>query len=372
MRLASFNVENMFERPRVMNKKSWAEGKSGLDDYYQLNRLISKAVYTPADKARMLTIMKRHKGLLGPNKTSSLIRLRDIRGGLFKLPKGKPAEIIANERKDWIGWFELLTDPIDDVATENTARVFKEVNADVIAVVEADNRVALKKFNQDVIPKIGYQLYGTVMLIDGNDERGIDVGLMCRTGYEIDHMRSHVEDRVNGNRVFSRDCPEYLVTLPSGLKLLLLVNHFKSKGHGNQADNDKRRTAQTTRVRQIYNQRKAEGIHHIAVLGDFNDIPDSAPLAPLLADGELKDFSQHPSYIDDGRPGSFGNGTKSGKFDYILLSPALFATVQRGSVMRKGVWGGTNGTLWEHFDTMKKATDAASDHAAVWVDLSLS
>ena len=88
----------------------------------------------------------------------------------------------------------------------------------------------------------------------------------------------------------------------------------------------------------------------IAVLGDFNDTPDSDPLAPLLGQGsELKDVSAHPAFQGDGRPGTFGNGTKSEKFDYILLSPELFAKVTQAGVFRKGVWGGKNGTLFEHY-----------------------
>jgi hypothetical protein len=102
MRLASFNVENMFDRPRAMNLKSWKDGQAALDDYYELNGLIEKAVYTQAAKTRMLAILKKHEGLL-TNKTSALIRLREVRESLLKLPKGKPAEIAPNGRKDWIG-----------------------------------------------------------------------------------------------------------------------------------------------------------------------------------------------------------------------------------------------------------------------------
>ena len=372
MRLGSFNVENMFDRPRAMGTRNGKQGDAGLQDYYFLNHLISKDVYLPADKARLVEIMKRHEGLLSPSRCSDLIRLRDVRGRLFNLEEGKPVQIAVNGRKGWIGWFELLTAPIDEVATENTARVFKEVHADVIAVVEAENRLALRKFNEDVIPKVGHSAYETVMVIDGNDERGIDVGIMCRSGYEIKYMRTHVNDLIDGNRLFSRDCAEYLIETPAGHELLLLVNHFKSKGYGNQGDNDKLRLAQATRVRQIYDERKAQGIAHIAILGDFNDTPGRFTLDPLMADGELKDFSSHPAYIDDGYPGTYGNGGKADKLDYILLSPSLFGMVQQAGVMRKGVWGGTNGTLWEHFDSMKRAEDAASDHAAVWVDLLIS
>ena len=62
--------------------------------------------------------------------------------------------------------------------------------------------------------------YRHVIVIDGNDGRGIDVGLMTAEGYPIGPMRRHVDDRLpNGNAVFSRDCPEYSVTTPPGPSL---------------------------------------------------------------------------------------------------------------------------------------------------------
>jgi hypothetical protein len=36
-------------------------------------------------------------------------------------------------------------------------------------------------------------LYRHVMLVDGNDDRGIDVGIMTKPGFEIGDIRSHVE-----------------------------------------------------------------------------------------------------------------------------------------------------------------------------------
>jgi endonuclease/exonuclease/phosphatase family metal-dependent hydrolase len=185
-------------------------------------------------------------------------------------------------------------------------------------------------------------------------------------------MRSHVDDLVGGSPVFSRDCPEYEIALPGGDSLLLLVNHLKSKGYGGQAESNTRRLRQAQRVRAIYDARRQAGATNVAVLGDFNDTPTSAPLAPLLGAGsDLRDVSVHPGFVNDGRPGTFANGTASGKIDYILLSPALFARVQQAGVWRKGVWGGTHGTLWEIYPEMTKPVHAASDHAAVWVDLDI-
>jgi len=46
--------------------------------------------------------------------------------------------------------------------------------------------------------------------------------------------------------------------------------------------------------------------------------------------------STHPTFVDDGRPGTFGNGT-----------------------------------LWDIYPEMTAPIRAASDHAAIWVDLDL-
>jgi endonuclease/exonuclease/phosphatase family metal-dependent hydrolase len=95
-------------------------------------------------------------------------------------------------------------------------------------------------------------------------------------------------------------------------------------------------------------------------------------MQPLLAEGsDLRDISAHAKFVGGGREGTFGNGAPSDKIDYILLSPALFATVQQGGTFRKGVWGGKNGTLFPHFNTITKAAEAASDHAAVWAELDI-
>ena len=42
MRLATFNVENMFERAAAMNLPTWADGKQVLEDFARLNDLISQ------------------------------------------------------------------------------------------------------------------------------------------------------------------------------------------------------------------------------------------------------------------------------------------------------------------------------------------
>jgi endonuclease/exonuclease/phosphatase family metal-dependent hydrolase len=372
VRLATFNVENMFERPSIMNLSSWQDGEKVLNDFSRISNLIQKELYLDSDKQEMLNIMKRNTGL-ATNGESKYILLNVIRGKfLKKQQQSSAAEILANGRKDWIGWFELKRETVKETAIENTARVIKEINADVFCIVEAENRIAVNRFSELVIAKIGGQKYNHIMVVDGNDNRGIDVGIMTRLSFDIQSIVTHVDDTDSQGKIFSRDCIEFNIKTPLGNTLLVLVNHFKSKGFGSQVDNNNRRRRQAKRVREIYDERLNQGFEFVAVVGDLNDTPDSEPLQPLLANGsDLTDIMKHDKFTGDGRLGTHGNGTKSSKLDYILMSPKLSDKVKQGGIERRGVWGGKNGDLFPHFPEIKTAKDAASDHAALWADINL-
>ena len=368
MRLATYNVENLFSRARALNLATPEAGRGILDAYSEINKLFESEVYSDADKARILQLLT----ALGLEKKdeSHFAFLRKTRGDLIKRSVVGGTRIVATGRADWVGWVELRTEVIDEHATRNTAQVVRDIGADVLAVCEAEGRSELMQFNHVLLPQVGAETYEHVMLIDGNDERGIDVGLLTKPEYPIVWMRSHVDDKNDhGGLIFSRDCAEYLVWTPSGQRLWMLINHFKSKGYGGQEASNARRQAQAARVRDIYNRLRAEGESLIAVVGDLNDSPDSPPLQPLLSETDLKDVSQLQAFDDGGHPGTYHNGTAREKIDYILLSPGLSERVKTGGVWRKGVWGGKNGTRWEIYPEMRKPEHAASDHAAVWCDV---
>jgi len=371
MRLATFNVENMFERPKAMNLDTWEEGRAVLNDFACLNRLIQEPDYSKKIKEEIIEAMKRHKGLLTTG-GSKYIRLYDIRGKFLSKPKNKPVDVAAAGRGDWIGWFKLIPEAVKETATMNTARVIGLLNADVLCVIEAENRVVLKKFNDGVMPMVHLKQFDHIMLIDGNDDRGIDVGIMTKNEYDIVKMISHVDDRDEKGIIFSRDCAEYEIKTEKGNTLLLLVNHFKSKGYGKPAEAAEKRYRQAKRVREIYDLRINQGYDYVAIIGDLNEIPEEYPMSPLLREGsDLTDIMIHPKFVGDGRPGTHGNGTKSAKLDYILMSPKLSDKVISGGIERKGVWGGEKGTLFPHLEEIKNKTDAASDHAALWVELDI-
>jgi endonuclease/exonuclease/phosphatase family metal-dependent hydrolase len=369
MRLATYNVENLFQRPAAMNQANFAAGLPALSDLRKLNELINQASYSATVKTQILATMANHPGLLEKG-VSKFIRLQEIRDKLVRRRAAGP-QIEVNGRADWVGWFELVVEDLSEAATMNTGRIVDLLGADVLCVMEVENRTALRRLNSQVIPQVSGTPYDHAMLIDGNDERGIDVGIMYRQSFELTRALSHAEDTDAQGEVFSRDCPEYEIKTPLGNTLLLLVNHLKSKS-GIQSTSNAKRLRQATRVRQIYDQRHAEGFQFIAVLGDFNDTPNSPPLQPLLQPASgLTDIMQHPAFTSDGRAGTFDTGSASNKLDYILLSPALATKVTGGGVERRGVFAGANGTLFPHLPEITGPKDAASDHAALFADLNL-
>jgi endonuclease/exonuclease/phosphatase family metal-dependent hydrolase len=397
MRLATFNVENLFARAKAMDTTVRDLGQPALSAFETFNRIAAEDVYTDADKAAMLDALEtlgvlvstRAGRRLNPRQfDTAWALLRENRGDFLAAPTDKEPHIVAAGRADWTGWVELTVEPVDELGTRMTARVIADVAADVLCLVEAENRPALVRFNDDLLGG----RYGHAMLVDGNDPRGIDVGLLCTAAVEVDWVRSHVDvpdPATPGKRLFSRDCPLYKLRLPGGADLYLLLNHLKSQSFSS-GDPDPLRTRQSTEVRAIYDRLRAGGAEYVAVLGDFNKGPDRADPkkhptleallgsgSPLVSAYDLDGFGElfDPKDTDRERGGSFQSCTLSNRLDYILLSPELAAKVTAGGVFRKGLWGNPGNKqppkLWTVYPEITAAKHAASDHGAVWIDLDL-
>ncbi|GAA2634328.1 endonuclease/exonuclease/phosphatase family protein [Paractinoplanes durhamensis] len=369
MRIAAFNVENLFNRARALDQRTWAAGRPILEAYQRLCTHLEEVAYTDEVKRDIL----RELGKLGLRNSDQarFARLRQNRGRLLRRSRDGTVTVIAGGRADWIGWAELTTDRCDELALTHTARVLTDVGADIVGVIEAESRFALKRFADAGVVLAGRPRYPHVMVVDGNDERGIDVGVLAAAGFPLVGQRSHVDDVDQVGRVFSRDCAEYHFRTPAGRTVAVLVNHFKSKGYGGKLASDAIRRRQAVRVADIYRGLIAEGIENVAIVGDLNDTPDSEPLQPLTVESDLRDISEHPAFEDNGRPGTYGYCTARTKLDYVLLSPALWAVTTGGGIFRRGVWGGRRGKLWPIYETMTSAVHAGSDHAAIYADLDL-
>ena len=97
MKLASYNLENLFLRVKAMNQATWAEGRDILQAHAEINAIFGKQSYSAADKAKIIQLL----GVLGLRKSdeSAFAYLRQNKGDLIKRPKSGPPVIVA-----WIGW----------------------------------------------------------------------------------------------------------------------------------------------------------------------------------------------------------------------------------------------------------------------------
>lgn len=369
LRIATFNVENLFEQPRAMASSNWKAGQPAIDAANELNALFDHKEYSDQDRRRMLELLD-DQGLLETRPNNPYLELRKIRGNLVKRSKGKPAEIVADGRAGWVGWIELKKESIDDGAIVNTARVIAEVNADVLVLVEVENRVALERFHDAyVVPelkKLGHEPYAYNMVIDGNDDRGIDVGILSRK--PIARMRTHITDAIGGHKIFRRDCPEYYVSIGNGTReLVVLPNHFSSKGSDKTGA---RRAVQAQRVREIYEAIRRAGHEFVVVAGDFNDFPESGALDALLKDTNLTDAMATGKY-HGAFPGTYQHATEKEKIDYLLLSPELVMKLKAVDVDRHGFYAPKKWESFENINAKTKDLLQASDHHCVWADIDL-
>jgi endonuclease/exonuclease/phosphatase family metal-dependent hydrolase len=374
MRLASFNVENLFSRASAFDPDGGEAAERALAGFTAFNALVAEPAYGEAERARMRELLAELG--LAKDDDGAFVRLRQNRGEFLVRRKSGVLDIVARGRGDWSGWLELERSPVDDTAMRMTAQVIRDVGADVIGIVEAENRPALKGFSDTILPLVDAEPYAQVMLIDGNDPRGIDCGLMARGGFSIVSMLSHVDAADEDGTIFRRDCPEYHLRTPNGGRLVVLVNHFKSKSGGGGTATRRREAKEAAR---IYARLRDAGHKMVALVGDLNDFPPDNPDHPLsaLLDGtDLTDISELAGHNNGGRPGTFGGSTAREKIDYILLSPALRERAGASGVFRRGMWPGVRPPKWDTYPEVDprqggEERHAASDHGALWVDLDL-
>lgn len=375
LRIATFNANNLFRRPKVFQLEGLsAEAARVLEDVQKLETLLAKPNYSGATGTSIIGLLKKYEfddSKLFPEKR--WFQINEVRGRLFRIKKigtgdrAKPEiELVAKGRSSWLGWIELTRENVNAVSTDNTARVIQAVNADVLCLVEVEDRHTLDRFSRLTLSKF-QAAFDHNLLIDGNDPRGIDIGLLSQ--FPIRSVRSHIDDVTEKRRtpLFSRDCPEFEIELPGGRTLWLLGNHFKSQGYGLQKANDAKRKRQAQRVHEIL--RRFDLTRDLVVVaGDLNGTPTSVPLKPLLTTPGLLDVLKSP--LPRGPSWTYHDGRQ--QIDYLLVSQPLFERLHSVGVERRGLFHKTNfGGKFPRFPEVTDGITQASDHAAVWAEFEL-
>jgi len=323
LRIASFNVENLFRRAKILNELERTETTRLLKLVDELQGLLKETNYTELRKKRIVALLKELRGY---------VTVRVDRGKLFT---GMGAtKVGADGKHDWDGEILFTHEKVKEGARKSTAAVIKAVKADVCCIVEAENRIILDAFNTEMLS--GVQRFQQNMLIDGNDVRGIDVGLLSKL--PLGAIRTHMfEKDTTGRALFSRDCLHVEVLLPNKKVLHVLCNHFKSKMN-NDAASDSKRKRQATRVAELV--KEFDLVKDLVVVaGDLNDTPDSDPLGPLMKVRNLHDALGMQFGTDMRQRWTYKYRSQLNQIDYLLISKPLKEAFVAAGVERRGIHG---------------------------------
>lgn len=244
------------------------------------------------------------------------------------------------------------------------AKAILENKPDVLAVQEVENLEALIYYNRHFLDNY----YPYMMVIDGNDPRQIDIGILSR--FDFKSIRTHrfePEGSPPNKRTFSRDCLELEFELPHKKQLAVLVNHFKSQLGGGE----ERRRIQATRVADILKERFGASLGgNFIVAGDFNDNYDSPELKPLLGLKGLVNVVKERLPKQEQWTHYYKKTKEAQQLDYLLLSPALAKTNANSIpyIERRGLSSDANIYTGERFGEGK---GGASDHCPVFITFTL-
>ncbi len=253
---------------------------------------------------------------------------------------------------------------------EITADAIGAIEADVLALQEVENLDVLKRFNTRYLGG----RYQYKLVVDGNDPRRIDVGVLSR--YPFAAIRSHQFLRTADRTawIFSRDCLEVDIELDGGTRLPIFVNHFKSMIGGRDETMD-RRKLQSQTVEKILKDRFGPnpGQEKFVVLGDLNDYMPSPGLDPLVELPWLEDVVRKRLEAQNAWTHYYNRGQDYRQLDYILLSQALAeanpnavpSIETRGLPLRAAKAGP------DRFAGVGRNKPKASDHCPVAVEIEI-
>lgn len=199
----------------------------------------------------------------------------------------------------------VLTPAALDAKLGRVAAVLDWIDADLVLLQEVENLPLAEAL-------AGRAGYPEARLVEGFDPRGIDVALLSRR--PIGRYASHLgESSSDGRPLWSRDCVEAHVEAAGG-PVVVVGSHLVSRITD---PTGARRREQAAGMRRIADAAaSAEPGALVVVGGDLNDEPESASLAPLLADGDWVDGL---SVVGLGDAWTWLGSGRGARLDYLLL-----------------------------------------------------
>ena len=261
---------------------------------------------------------------------------------------------------------------------QELAEAFHEMNADFAIVTEVENINALKTYTKKNL-RDAYDSY----LTEGNDPRGIDIGLLVKKGLKVKiESRTHKSEMWNDPvtqqsiPLFSRDLPIWIAKdAASGKTMMALVGmHSKSK-RDRDGDPESKiwRSAQIEKGAEIVENLSKELGKDVPVLwgGDFNtDLvksPEAAPIKKVFRDvldvaQKTKNASPRVTHTFHPRNG----GTDAKQMDGIFVNLDSTGQVLQAQIYRYKDESGQTKAIPKSFGQREQNP---SDHFPVVVDI---
>ena len=269
---------------------------------------------------------------------------------------------------------ELAFDILNDTEKQITGRVIRELDADILCLVEVEGMAILERFNASFLAKLKYRHR---ILIDGNDPRHIDVAVLSRHPVVAVRTNRHLRNAKNTAALFPRDCLEvdFAVAVGDGetRHLTVLVNHFTSMMDG-RAGSRPRRLEQVQKVIEIVEARFGPALDaNFAVVGDFNDYMEGATALSGLVDHPQLVNGLDRSPVNERWTHYFAKGGDYRQLDYVLLGRAFDQRAGNPvpTTLRKGLPWRADEYPGPRYEEVGENKPKASDHVPLAVDIPL-
>ncbi len=248
-----------------------------------------------------------------------------------------------------------------------TASAIKDTNADIIGLQEVENLDTLKSFQSQFVKKYPFQY-----VIDGNDPRLIDVGVLSK--FEAKFLKTHQFDKNGTSKIFSRDCLEIEYDF-NGTPFTLFINHFKSM-LGGRPETMNRRKKQSEQVVKIIKDKFGNNPanENFAVMGDLNDYMPSAGLQPLLGQSWIENVVKtRIASASDQWTHWYDNENSVSQLDYILLSKKIANNNSTAVpvIIRKGLAQKAIAYTGPRYAGVGPSRPSASDHCPVAITIKI-
>jgi endonuclease/exonuclease/phosphatase family metal-dependent hydrolase len=239
-----------------------------------------------------------------------------------------------------------LVDDVNDGApqewVENTAeweahraavgQVLADIDADIIAFQEIEHAGVMAELDEQDLGSA----YPHQVLFEGNDPRGVDVGLMSKI--PLGPTDTHADEefaRVGTSAPvyqYSRDCLEVHLAF-NGRPVALLVVHYKAK----ENDDPDKRLAEAQHTRAIADEIEAASPDTaILILGDFNDLPGSLPYQWTVGDvdgqGDVSQYTDAAVHVPPTDRWTFDYQGALELVDHQMANPVLTGMIEPNSV----------------------------------------